>query len=295
MKRRLIWLACAVTMMAMGMALTACGAPASQDGPGSDAIEAQGGGVEGAGGTEGAEGTEDAGGTPDSGSDAKPEKEIGVYINLSDESILKFDGSAESARLVEDMSSGKAPKSCTVLYDQMGALPSVTVTDSRTIREIYKQLARMHVEGETDMSITDSYHMVAFELQDGTTVAFNFEGEGILVRGRQNFAVTGGDKLWENVRYLQEQYLREQSAGDDWHAITLEDDEELVEKCPTSAPAGETIQVIVPVMADAYVHIAVNGDQGFGEFTDPYTYEFVMPDTPVTVEVWASDDGLGGA
>ena len=74
---------------------------------------------------------------------------------LAKDSILTFENDAASAQLVSDMDSGKTPKSCSVLYDQMGARPSVTVTDARTMREVYKKLARMHVEGETNMSITD--------------------------------------------------------------------------------------------------------------------------------------------
>ncbi len=227
--------------------------------------------------------------------DAQAEKLVGVSINLSDDSILKFDGDAASAQLVEDMRAGKTPTSCTVLYDQMGALPSVTITDARTMREVYKKLARMHVEGKTDMSITDNYHFVSFELQDGAKVSYGFEGEGILARGKQNYAVRDQSGLWTYVRQLQEQQLREESAGDDWLAIELDDEEELVQSCPTSAPAGEVVQVIVPVVLDVDRHVAVNGNEDFGSFVTGDTYEFVMPDKPVTIRVWTDNEFTPGS
>lgn len=230
------------------------------------------------------------GGTTEQG-----EKPHGVAINLSDDSILTFDGDAASAQLVEDMRMGRIPTSCTVRYDQMGSLPTVTVTDARTIRDVYKKLARMHVQGPTDMSITDSYHLVSFELQDGSKASYNFEGSDVLVRGKQNYAVTDDGHLWEYVRQLQEQYLQEQSAGPDALAIALEDDEEMVTRCPKSAKAGDTVQVEVCTVLDADRHVAVNGDESFGKFVSAEAFEFVMPDSPVTVRVWTSTDGYPGA
>ena len=226
---------------------------------------------------------------------AQADKSVGVSINLSDDSILMFDGDAASAQLVEDMREGRTPASCTVLYDQMGARPSVTITDARTMREVYKKLARMYVEGESNMSITDSYHHVSFELQDGTKVSYGFEGEGILVRGKKSYTVQDRSGLWPYVRELQEQHLREESAGDDWLAITLDDEEELVQRCPTSAPAGEAVQVIVPPVLDVDRHVAVNGDESFGTFVTGDTYEFVMPETPVTIRVWTDNEFTPGS
>ncbi len=223
--------------------------------------------------------------------DAQAEKPIGVSINLSDDSILTFDDDAASAQLVEDMQAGRTPTSCTVLYDQMGSRPSVTITDARTMREVYKKLARMLVEGETNMSITDSYHYVLFELQDGSKASYAFEGEDVLVRGGQNYAVQDRSGLWQYVRQLQEDYLREESAGDDWLAIELDDEDELVQRCPTSAPAGEVVQVVVPPVLDVDLHVSVNGSEGAGAFVTGDTFEFVMPDEPVTIRVW-TDNGF---
>lgn len=288
MQRRLMVLASMVAAAAICMGLSACGAPVSSGNPSNDSARSESSGasrVESSGAND----------TASADSGARSSKPIGVSIQLSDASVLTFDDNAASAQLVSDMQAGKTPTSCTVLYDQMGALPAVTVTDARTIREVYKRLARMHVEGETAMSITDSYHFVSFKLQDGTTAAYNFEGEGILVRGRQSYAVSDQGELWTYVQSLQKQYLREQSADDDWPAIDLEDDDELVRQCPKSAPAGETVSIEVYSLLDAYVHISVNGNEDYGRFVDAETYEFVMPDDPAAVRVWSSDDGLGGS
>ncbi len=270
----------AVSAIAICVGIAGCGASQTSGGPTNDAAKTE-------------ESSTDS--KSSASSDAQSEKPIGVSINLSDDSILTFDGNAASAQLVDNMHDAKPPKSCTVRYDQMGALPTVTTTDARTIREVYKRLARMHVEGESNMSMTDNYHLVAFELQDGTKVSFNFEGEGILVRDGQNYSVTDDGKLWPYVRQLQEQYLREKKAGTDELAITVDDKEELVTQCPTSAPAGETVRVGVFSVLDAELHVSVNGDEHFGEFVTAEQYEFVMPSNPVTVRVWTSSDGYPGS
>lgn len=207
---------------------------------------------------------------------------------LAKDSILTFENDAAATQLVHDMDSGKTPKSCSVLYDEMGSRPSVTVTDAQQIREVYDRLARMRVTGESDLGVTDSYHHVSFELQDGTTVSFAFEGEGILVRGKQNYAVVDQGDLWSYVRYLQD---IQQSGGsaETFVPIELKDDDDVVRQCPTSAPAGTTVRVTAYEVLDVVVHIAVNGDEHYGKFTG-MTYEFVMPDSPVTVYAWTDTD-----
>ena len=281
MRRGLMWLFGTATAMAIGAGLVACAGPVPLDEPTGNLQEGKG---EQAGST-------NAGG----GTNAEPQKTKGVSINLSEDSILRFDGDPASAQLVDDMRSGILPTSCTVRYDQMGALPTVTTTDARTIREVYKRLARMHVEGTSNMSVTDSYHLVSFLLQDGTTASYSFEGASTLVRASQNYAVTDRGDLWSYVRQLQDEQIRDESAGDNWHVIELDDGQELVTRCPHSAPAGEVIQVEVPIVADANLHVSVNGDEAYGAFSSEDTYEFTMPDSPVVVRVWTSADGLPGA
>ena len=207
---------------------------------------------------------------------------------LAKDSILTFENDAASAQLVRDMDSGKTPKSCSVLYDQMGSRPSVTVTDEQTIREVYDRLARMRVTGTSDQGVTDNYHHVSFELQDGSTVSFAFEGEGILVRDKQNYAVVDQGDLWTYVRYLQDVQQGAEPATA-FVPIELKDEECVVRQCPTSAPAGTTVRVTAYDMLDVVVHIAVNDDEHYGKFTG-MTYEFVMPDSPVTVHAWTATD-----
>ncbi|MDO4797071.1 MAG: hypothetical protein Q4A01_03520 [Coriobacteriales bacterium] len=280
MKRGLVWMMSTMMAFTLGTGLAACNAPAPTDEPKQDVVETKGDDTK----------TDD---TTSQDTGSQTEKPHGVAINLSDDSILTFDGSEASTQLVEDMRAGKTPKSCTVRYDQMGARPTVTVTDARTIRDVYKKLARMHVGGTTNMSVTDSYHLVSFELQDGTVVSFDFEGEDILVRKDQNYAVADEGNLWPYVRELQDDYVEEQNASPDALTITLEDDKEIVAKCPKSAVPGETVQVKVYCVEDADRHISVNNDENYGDFVSVEDYEFVMPNKPVTVRAWLSFDYPG--
>lgn len=61
-----------------------------------------------------------------------------------------------------------------------------------------------------------------------------------------------------------------------------------VEKCPSRADAGETVEVCVKDVKNAGVFVAVDGDQFYGEFTkeEGNVYRFTMPDKDVTVSVW---------
>ena len=65
--------------------------------------------------------------------------------------------------------------------------------------------------------------------------------------------------------------------------------------CPTSAPAGETVQVIVPILLDVDMHVAINENEGYGSYVDGETYEFVMPNEPVTVRVWTDNQFTSGS
>lgn len=280
MRRKLLVAIGTMAAIVLSVCITACGASSSQSNASSDVAQQK---------------TENTSDATSSGTDAQSEKPIGVSINLADDSILTFNNDETSSRLVQDMKEGNTPKSCTVLYDQMGARPSVTVTDARTIRNVYKKLARMRVAGETNMSMTDSYHLVSFELQDGTTASYRFEGEGVLVQKDHNYAVEDRGGLWAYVQTLQERYIRDQSAGSDALTITLEDEDELVEDCPNKAKAGDTVQVVALYPTDVELHASVNGDESFGTFSGS-TYEFVMPNEPVTVRVWTTQyEGFGGA
>jgi len=123
--------------------------------------------------------------------------------------ITEF-GMVENAdRLSSDMEAGTVPKECRVLYDEMGSRPEVILTDPDMIAQIYELLSDITVTGPSEYSITDCYHHVDFTLQDGTQTRFHFEGEELLSFDRENFDVSGGDKLWAMIRSLQEEIMEE--------------------------------------------------------------------------------------
>ena len=112
------------------------------------------------------------------------------------------------AKLREDMEAGRVPMECNVLYDQMGSLPEVVVTDPEVIAEIYDRLSQMIVpEGGRALSITDSYHHVYFTLQDGTVVGWSFEGERSLCWEQDLYPVSDEGGLWPFVRELQDELV----------------------------------------------------------------------------------------
>lgn len=127
--------------------------------------------------------------------------------DIAGDSILLFNNDEGSAKLIEDMETDRIPKRCNVLYDTMGARPSVEVTDEETIKQIFELLCEIEVVGPSQWSITDCYHHVFFELQDGTIVGFRFEGEGLLVGSETNYELKGGNDLWALVQDLQDQQM----------------------------------------------------------------------------------------
>lgn len=233
-----------------------------------------------------------------SSSSSSSQTDTSSKIDVASDSILAFDNNENSAKLIEDMAAGRTPAECTVLYDQMGALPSVTVKDSKTIQQVYEALAKVTVVGETQYSMTDNYHSVSFKLQDGTSMGFNFEGEAILARGKTNYAIMNAGPLWALIRSLQ----AEKVGGERFYAITLDDPNMIVVDCPSTAQAGDRVRVICLSVLDADVAITVNGNN-LGRFVEEYkgvgpAYEFVMPDSDVEVQVrtdssWYGPNGAG--
>ena len=189
---------------------------------------------------------------------------------------------------LRDLGNGKVPTSCTVLYDQMGSLPSVTVGDEATIAELVGLVSQIRVLGPSNLGVTDSYHSVSFTLQDGTKVGFNFEGEGNLVTKDQNYFVEGDDVLWSRVRELQGVSER----GSSQHAIVVIADKDLVNECPTSANAGDTVRIRTNEVLDVDTVVTVPG----ADVTQVrgLEYEFVMPDHQVAVYVTTEDYPYGG-
>ncbi|MBQ9827142.1 MAG: hypothetical protein IJM62_00505 [Lachnospiraceae bacterium] len=124
--------------------------------------------------------------------------------------ILDFSGIEGGQKLKDDMEAGRIPVKCNVLFDQMGGRPDVDVEDPEKIKKIYEYFSELEVGPESQYSITDSYHHVIFYLQDGTTVSYGFETAGLLCVKGNNYEVSGGGRLWEYVKQLQDQKM---SAG----------------------------------------------------------------------------------
>lgn len=123
--------------------------------------------------------------------------------DIPEDSILLFQDNEGGAKLIEDMTAGRACVSCTALYDQMGSLPDVTVTDEGQIIALYNYLAHARVSDNEGEYVTDCYHFISFELQDGTHVTYRFEDTN-LVWGPTNYEVVDIEPLWSMVRDLQD-------------------------------------------------------------------------------------------
>lgn len=214
--------------------------------------------------------------------------------------LLQFTGIEESKTLVSDMDAGTVPVKCNVLYDQMGARPSVMITDPATITEIYELMKDVVVIGKTNMSITDSYHHIFFTLQDGSTVGYSFEGEGILCVGRDNYAVIGTELLWQRVRMLQDEFMQgklapqptttqqtttqpQSTTTPSTYAITIDDPSNIITNCPTSAAPGETVRLTTVGVADAELNVYVDEERIHAVDNMGTVWEFTMPEHDVTV------------
>ena len=216
------------------------------------------------------------------------DEKVILPTHLDKDSILRFFQNDGTKQLLRDLDNGKVPTSCTVLYDQMGSLPSVTVGDEATIAELVGLVSQIRVLGPSNLGVTDSYHSVSFTLQDGTKVGFNFEGEGNLVTKDQNYFVEGDDVLWSRVRELQGVSER----GSSQHAIVVIADKDLVNECPTSANAGDTVRIRTNEVLDVDTVVTVPG----ADVTQVrgLEHEFVMPDHQVAVYVTTEDYPYGG-
>ena len=137
-----------------------------------------------------------------------------VIGNLPENSILLFQDDEGAAKLNKDMEEGRIPVACNVLYDTMGARPAVTVEDPEMITELYERLGRMTVDGTPGYSITDSYHHIIFQLQDGTYVGYRFEGTENLCWGYDNYTAVDNGNLWTLVYNLQEEYMQQNGADE---------------------------------------------------------------------------------
>lgn len=97
------------------------------------------------------------------------------------------------------------------LYDQMGSNPDITVTDTETIKELYRLLCMVEVTGKSNTSITDSYHHIQFKLADNQYVYYSFEGSKLWCYGGDNYNIQNSGKLFQYMHQLTEDYLEQES------------------------------------------------------------------------------------
>lgn len=133
-----------------------------------------------------------------------------VIGNIPEGSVLLFQDNEGAAKLIKDMEEGRIPVACRGMYDEMGARPEVEITDPKLVTEAYNRVGHMIIGDRTDESITDCYHYVYFELQDGTKVGWNFEGGGILCWGYDNYEVLETGGIWGMIRELQDGMMEEE-------------------------------------------------------------------------------------
>ena len=82
------------------------------------------------------------------------------------------------------------------------------------------------------------------------------------------------------------------SRASDQYKITVASGEEYIDRCPKSAKAGETVHLQVLFVTDADMHISINGDEEYGSFAENESYEFIMPEEDVRIDVWVVSNGL---
>lgn len=123
-------------------------------------------------------------------------------------SILYFNDDEGSAELIQYFQNGNVPEEANVLYDQMGSNPEITITDAETIKELYKYLGMVKVDGETNESITDCYHYVEFKLADDHYIYYSFEGENIWSYGGKNYNISNSGKLFDLIKELTDEYAQ---------------------------------------------------------------------------------------
>ena len=73
------------------------------------------------------------------------------------------------------------------------------------------------------------------------------------------------------------------------HKIRITSGENLVDECPKSAKAGETVTVRTLSITDGWIDFSCSEDV---ERIDETMYQFIMPDHDVTIRISAHSNGL---
>lgn len=216
-------------------------------------------------------------------------------VELAPDSILLFGNREDAAKLVADMQAGNIPTKCEALYDEEGSLPPVEITDENAIRELYNSLAQVRVGAESDTFVTDSYHFVTFELQDGTKVSFNFSGEDLLDAGKTTYEIEGAGPLWAQIRNLQAEITGDNHV----YLVNLQDEAGIVLECPTNCAERSEVWVVCSTEKEGTIHVYANSEEvtrkyeisstnaNTGETTplNKTRYVFTMPASDVEVLV----------
>ena len=207
-------------------------------------------------------------------------------------SVLFFGEDENAAHLIDDMLAERIPNSCQVLYDFRGTRPEVTVTDPQTIIRIYNRLADVHIKDEQDKTIEGGDHHIIFNLQDGSSVSFEFQGENLFRKDGRNYLVDDSEDLWAFIFDLQEAFVEYGEEGP--YPILVEKGADMLIDCPREAMAGETVRIETVFAADGEVYVFVN-DERTGTFIKENVFEFVMPQGPARLKAGISSAGYSGA
>ena len=203
---------------------------------------------------------------------------------------MYLEDNSESKILRGYMEAGKIPIMCNVLYDQGGALPAVDVFDPDEIVELYNLLSQVTIEGPSEMSVTDAYHHITFELQNGLQVSYSFE-DNLLVRKDGNYEVANAAPLWAKVREIQDAYLA-RAAEKGTHKLTIASGEDLIWSYPHEAVPGDLVCVRVADVTDVFMYVTYNGEDA-ENWGDMY-FTFTMPDKDVQLKAYAATPPGGG-
>ena len=82
--------------------------------------------------------------------------------------------------------------------------------------------------------------------------------------------------------------------GGQTYNITVNDDEKLIESCPSKAEKGERVTIYTTWVADAELVVNVSGAED-GKFVRAGVYEFTMPAQDVKITARVDSSGYPGA
>ena len=82
-----------------------------------------------------------------------------------------------------------------------------TTTDPDEMKALWNVLTRIQLGAPTNMSITDWYPLIVFNLDDGTRYGARFEGHCLTIR-RDNFELEHADEFWTLTGTLVQKYTQ---------------------------------------------------------------------------------------